>query len=276
MGDVRDRETTPGGFSAWAWAGLLLPLALIAALVGKGALGASSSVDASHQAPVVAVVDSGADLSHPALAGRLWTAADGSHGADFIDGDLDPTDVNGHGTNIAGIIAQGMPADARLMIVRVLDADNGGTLAGVAEGIRFAVAHGASVINLSLNTDTPDPGIEDALKLAAAKDVTVVAAAGNDHRDLGAAPSYPACSAQANVIAVGALDAAGRPAAFSNTGNCVRAWAPGVDISAAAAGGGEAAETGTSQAAAAVSARAAVALESNGSLSASSVAAAIA
>src|SRR5262249_38252298 len=120
---------------------------------------------------VVAVLDTGADMTHPDLQGALWTNpgeipgngidddhdgyVDDVHGADIVNHDGDPTDDEGHGTHVAGIIAAragngiggaGLAPDAKLMIVKVLDNHRGGTAAGLAEGIRYALAHGAKII----------------------------------------------------------------------------------------------------------------------------------
>ena len=64
------------------------------------------NVETGDPGTVVAVMDTGADLTHPDLVNQLWTnISDGSHGYDFVDSDSDPTDLSGHGTHVSGIIA---------------------------------------------------------------------------------------------------------------------------------------------------------------------------
>src|SRR5437763_15771207 len=133
----------------------------------------------------VAVIDSGVDLHHEDLAGQLVP------GHDFVDDDDDPQDAYGHGTHVAGIIGAiadnrrgiaGVAPGAKLMPVRVLDATGSGSLDNVVAGIRWAVAHGAKVLNLSLGEDTQSilgPSFGDALQEAWKAGAIPVVAAGN-------------------------------------------------------------------------------------------------
>src|SRR5215212_2392220 len=114
--------------------------------------------DAAHaittgEGVTVAVVDTGVQRSHEDLAGRLL------QGHDFVDGDDDPTDGDGHGTRVTGIIAAnannglgviGAAPAAKVLPVRVLDNNGSGSSEDVAKGIDYAVAQHAQVINLSL------------------------------------------------------------------------------------------------------------------------------
>lgn len=228
--------------------------------------GASAATSGRGVSPLIAVIDTGADLAHPALAGALWSnpgeqangqdddgngIVDDLHGRDFVDGDGNPTDEHGHGTHTAGVIAgSGVP----VMVLRALDASASGSESAVADAIAYAVEHGATVVNLSLNTDAQDPDLEAAIGAAADRGVTIVASAGNDGRNLDARPSFPICSGHDNVIGVAATDASGQAADFSATGSCVDRSAPGVDVAGPAIGGGTQSLTGTSQAAAQVTA----------------------
>lgn len=222
----------------------------------------------------VAIIDSGVDMNHADLAKNIWTnpreiagngvdddangLVDDVHGWDFVEGDADPTDANGHGTHVAGILAArgrnhiggtGVAQKAQVMVLRVLDHDNNGTTGNVAAALRYAVANGARVANLSLNTATPDPAVDAAIAEANAAGVLVIVSAGNDHQDLGATPSFPACSTSPNVIAVAATGRSGAMAPFSNFGpSCVDVAAPGVDIASTRLGGGYEARSGTSMA----------------------------
>lgn len=186
---------------------------------------------------VVAVLDTGVDLAHPDLAGRLV------EGIDLIDRDTPPDDPQGHGTLVAGIIAAvadngrgvtGVAPQARIMPIRVLDAEGRGTSDVVAEGIRHAVEQGVQVINLSLAEVKADQGIvevplvadsevQQAIVAAAAAGVVVVAAAGNDGR------SSTPYSRTSPVIVVGASTVEDTVWEESNVDERTL-FAPGVEI----------------------------------------------
>ncbi len=202
----------------------------------------------------VAVVDTGVDTLHTDLDASLWTNPgeiagngidddnngfiDDSRGWDFVSNDNDPMDLNGHGTHVAGTIAAenngsgqtGVAYGARIMPVRVLDAAGSGTYAAIANGVRYATANGARVINLSLGGGTGSPDLQAAIQDAAARGVVVVMAAGND----GAATvGYPAAYAASVGMAVGAVDLNGTMASFSNRAGSTPldyVTAPGVNI----------------------------------------------
>ena len=134
----------------------------------------------------VAVIDSGVDLHHEDLAAQLVP------GHDFVDGDDDPQDAYGHGTHVAGIVAAvagngkgiaGVAPGAEVMPIRVLDEHGSGSVENVVAGIRWATAHGAKVINLSLGEDTQallGPSFSSALREAWAAGAIPVVAAGNE------------------------------------------------------------------------------------------------
>lgn len=174
---------------------------------------------------VIAVVDSGVKLDHPAFSGRL------TPGYDFVNQDARADDDAGHGTHVAGIIAaamndgQGMaglcPA-CRLMPVKVLNAQSLGTWSQLAQGILYATDHGADIINLSLGATIPSQTLDAAVRYAQARDVIVVAAAGNHG---SSAPFYPA--ALDGVVAVAATDARDAHWARSATGDHLDFAAPG-------------------------------------------------
>jgi len=181
---------------------------------------------------VVAVIDTGIDLTHPDLAENLLSAPD----ADFVsDRDCSknrtcgPEDENGHGTHVAGIIAAvtnngtgvaGVAPDAKLLPVRVLDEEGNGT-GDIVAGIRYAADRGADVINMSLGYTS---GLGEALEQFGALDdiyeaieyawdrgSLVVVAAGNDTAPICAEPA----SAK-NVICVGATDSRDLISSYSN------------------------------------------------------------
>jgi type VII secretion-associated serine protease mycosin len=214
---------------------------------------------------LVAVIDSGVDATHPQLAGAVVA------GLDLLDtGGDGRLDCVGHGTAVASIIAgrprsgtalRGVAPAAGILPVRVserLDEETGGRaapLAEVASAVRRAAERGARVINLSLTTDRDDQALRDAVRYARARDVVVVAAAGNRH-DSGNPLPYPA--AYEGVVGVGAVQQDGSRVGTSQTGPHVDLVAPGADVTAAARGGGYARYTGTSFAAAFVAGAAAL------------------
>jgi subtilisin family serine protease len=245
----------------------------------------------------VAVVDSGTRLDHPDLAPNIWTnfgevpgngvdddhngLVDDVHGADLTTtaAQQDLSDANGHGTHVAGIIAAaadgrgvvGVAPKAKIMTVRVLNAQGAGTTGGLADGIRYAAANGARIVNLSLESDAPDPRVDEAIAAAAAANVLVVAAAGNDGRDLDSQPADPAAIPAPNLVGVAATtpeDGRGI-ASFSNYGQLtVPLAAPGEAILSTSNTGGYVDESGTSMAAPMVSGVAALMASANPRLTA--------
>ena len=209
---------------------------------------------------VIAIVDTGVDLTHPDLEPNLWTntaeaggavevdddlngKVDDIHGYDVSDKDGNPDDYNFHGTHVAGIAAAadentlgvaGVAPEAEIMAVRVLDGDGSGFSAEVSEGIEYAAENGADVINLSLSgpaNPNEDKLMSAAVNLAATEDAVVVVAAGNEGVDNDSEPSTPCTLPQANLICVAALNRDGELASFSNFGD------KSVDL--AAPGGGD-------------------------------------
>jgi serine protease len=157
---------------------------------------------------------------------------------DFVANNRYPLDRNGHGTFVAGVIGEstnnnvgltGLAYGASIMPVRVLDATGEGDEATIAKGIRYAVDHGAQVINLSLeflpsqvNSSSEIPEIVSAIAYAHRRGVVVVGAAGNDETDQIA---YPARAP--GVISVGATTRDGCLADYSNGGTSLDLVAPG-------------------------------------------------
>ncbi|MEQ1832605.1 MAG: S8 family serine peptidase [Candidatus Eisenbacteria bacterium] len=201
----------------------------------------------------VAILDSGIDRRHPLLRNAY------AGGIDLVDGDDDPSDVRdglnhdgdafidegfGHGTHVAGIIHLVAPG-AKLLAVRVLDSDGRGSLFDIATGVRWAVAHGAKVVNLSLGSLRTSDALSDALSEAEELGVIVIASAGNWGAETPV--EFPAKSS--HVAAVAAVDAQAAPAGFSSFGNNVALSAPGVGVRSTFPGGGYRLWSGTSMAA---------------------------
>ncbi|MEV8378400.1 type VII secretion-associated serine protease mycosin [Kribbella sp. NPDC056861] len=210
----------------------------------------------------VAVVDSGVDADHPQLRrkGKVLPGRDF-----YLVGKLPGNfDCVSHGTGVAGIIAadqipgigfQGVAPGARILPVRVSERETGdGGQAELidpqilAKGIRFAVDQGARVINLSMSGDQDQAPVRAAVAYAVAKDVVVVAAAGNRQSNApGGLPSYPA--QYPGVLGVGAIDNAGKRLGPSQVGPYVDLVAPGGGVLTATRHTGHAYSDGTSFAA---------------------------
>ncbi|WP_017317683.1 DUF5942 domain-containing protein [Mastigocladopsis repens] len=152
-------------------------------------------------------------------------------GYDFVNDTVEADDDNGHGTHVAGTIAQstnngygvaGIAYEAKLMPLKVLSDYGGGTVADIAEAIKFAADNGADVINMSLGGGGESQLMKDAIEYAHNKGVVVIAAAGNENQNSAAYPArYP------HVIGVAALGPDGEKAPYSNFGAGVDISAPG-------------------------------------------------
>jgi subtilisin family serine protease len=221
----------------------------------------------------VAVLDTGVDAAHAALAGRLLP------GFDFVDLDSDPAEVGshaqnptyGHGTHVAGLVALAAP-EAKIMPLRVLDVNGVGNVWVLAEALAFAMDpdgnpatnDGAQVINLSLSTIERSSLVKEVMKAAICNDGTqtqssgdlpcfsptgrgavIIDAAGNS---AGSRPEYPAGEGLNGSIAVGASTQFDSIAAFSNFGSWVNIAAPGEGILSSVPGGEYGTWSGTSMA----------------------------
>jgi subtilisin family serine protease len=203
---------------------------------------------------IIAIIDSGVDLYHPDLAGKII------QGWDFVNNDDSAQDDFGHGTHVAGIAAAvgnnstgiaGLDWSAKILPIKVLNSSGFGSALNISQGIIYAVDHGAKIINLSLGFTSNSALVADAVNYAYQHGVTIIASTGNSN----GAVTYPAALPQ--VIAVGAVDNNGTRWASSNFGPEVDLVAPGVNIySTNPSGYGT--RTGTSMAAAHVSGLAAL------------------
>ena len=171
-------------------------------------------------------------MQAPDLAGTAFTA-----GYDFINDDSHPNDNNGHGTHVAGTIAQttnnsygvaGMAFNCTLMPVKVLDYSGSGTAQSLADGLYWATDNGAQVINMSLGWSpgyNPGATVQNAIIYAYNHGVVLVASSGN----AGVSPvSYPAAYSQ--VIAVGATRYDDNLTYYSQYGSAQEVVAPGGDM----------------------------------------------
>ena len=204
--------------------------------------GGSSKVTVAILDTGVAYLTQGAFAQAPDLASTRFVA-----GYDFIWADDQPVDTDGHGTHIAGTIAQvtdnqagaaGMAFNVGIMPVKVLDTEwdeqNGApftaTLSVVAQGVRWAADHGAKVINMSLGADSGSSTLENALRHAVGQGAFVAIAAGNTGDDDNSA-EWPASYAKSieGVMSVAAVDYNLQRAPYSTHRDYVEIAAPGGD-----------------------------------------------
>jgi serine protease len=183
----------------------------------------------------VAVIDTGVACfdKGPFTRGTDLAGTRCEGGWNFVDDNAEPADDHGHGTHVAGTIAQttnngmgtaGLAYCATLMPIKVLSKQGFGTVANVAEGIRFAADNGAQVINMSLGGPIKSKILEDAVEHAVSKGVLIVAAAGNSGKKVGWPAAYP------GVVAVSATDDKDKIAWFSSRGPEIAVAAPGVGV----------------------------------------------
>lgn len=187
------------------------------------------SISRGDRRTLIAIVDSGVDINHPDLQGKIVDVYNGA------DGNKDVVDYVGHGTHVAGIAAAmtnnglgvaGVAPECGILAVKVASGNSSyPSTEGIANGIIWAADHGADVINLSLGSRRESEVITDAVKYALSKNVVVLAATGNDSARV---KSYPA--AVPGVIAVGSTDERDQRSSFSNYGDWVSVTAPGSNI----------------------------------------------
>jgi thermitase len=185
-------------------------------------------------AVTIAILDTGVSPV-PDLEGALLP------GVDLVNNDDDARDDNGHGTQVASVAAArvnngvgiaGVCGRCSVLPVKVLDANGSGSVATVAQGIAWAVDHGARIVNLSAAGPTDDAALDAAIENAVARGVTVVIAAGNAGSTDPAAGGYPAAAAS-SAIRVAGVDRAGALYSWSNHGPWVDVAAPGALATAA-------------------------------------------
>ena len=198
---------------------------------------------------VVAVLDTGVNITHKEFEGAIWKDSEGNPGFNAVNGGNDVSDSNGHGSNVAGIIAMrandfgyaGIAPKVKIMPVKV-SASISMTDAAILSGLNYAVENGADIINMSFGSTHISEGMATAYQRAAAKAV-LVGAAGNNGYDAAYIPQYPAaCTGVLGVMSYGSYRAEDRTnytidngelSSFSNfdkTGKYYQVAAPGVEI----------------------------------------------
>ncbi len=224
---------------------------------------------------LVAVIDTGIDYTHPDIIKNAWTNPgetgkdshgkdksknqidddgngyiDDVHGYNFSDAEkpyFDPIDDHGHGTHCSGTIGGyssngkgivGVNWNVKIVGVKFLDANGGGTAEGSIMAIDYATKVGAKVMSASWGGGGFSQALQDAIERANKAGAIFIAAAGNDSSDNDATASYPASFPLDNIISVAAIDNQGNLASFSNFGEkSVHLAAPGVNIYSSVLGG---------------------------------------
>lgn len=222
--------------------------------VADADIDAPEAWDIIREAPnvIVAVVDTGINLTHQDLVPNLWTNPNPTngdlHGANFVGGrgsfvSGDPTDDDGHGTHVAGTIGAvgnngtgvtGVAWRVKLMGVKVFPANANGSVSEIAAGVNYAIAKGAHIINASYGGEA-NTGFSQteltAIRSARDKGILFVAAAGNASSNMDISRFYPASHALDNVVTVGASTRRDEIATtFSNFGGAIDLYAPGEEI----------------------------------------------
>ena len=221
---------------------------------------------------VVAVIDTGADYTHPDLAANIWNnpnaGKDGFvgdfHGYDFANNDGNPMDDNGHGTHVAGTIGAvgnnglgvaGVNWAVSIMPLKFMTATGSGYLSDAIRAINYTTMErtqygvNVRVINASWGGGGFSAAMQSAIQAAGNAGILFVAAAGNDAANNDAVPHYPAGYNSTNVIAVAATDQNDRLASFSCYGaTTVDLAAPGVSIYSTVPGNRYGSLSGTSMA----------------------------
>ena len=169
------------------------------------------------------MIDTGVAAAHPRLRAHLVA------GWNVLTDTAAVQDDNGHGTQMAGIIARVHP-QARILPLKALDGEGIGAVSAVITAMDRAVAEHAQVILYSFGTEGKSQALLEAIQRAEKSGVVVVTAAGNDGQDLAHAPQYPAAFQAPNLLTVAASNAKQELADFSNYGALAQVAAPGVDV----------------------------------------------
>ncbi len=230
------------------------------------------TVKGSRNGPIVAVIDSGIDQSHPDLVANLWTnpretangrdddgndIVDDLHGYNTIDGSGNPNDDNHHGTHCAGTIAGvgnngtgvvGVNWEGQILAAKFLGANGKGSTANAVKAVGYATEKGARIQSHSWGSTGGwgNKALEDVMKSSPSLHIC---AAGNDGKDTDYNPQFPSCFTLDNIVSVAATDWNDQLADFSNFGAVsVDLAGPGVGIYSTVPGGGYQSMSGTSMA----------------------------
>lgn len=214
------------------------------------------AIAAGSGMPVVAVIDSGVDMTHSTLSNAIWTNTgeiagngidddnngyiDDVNGWDFVDNDKTPNDGDGHGTHVAGIVrgtSQNLfasPVESplmKIMPVRFLDNYGAGSTSNAIKAIYYAVNNGARILNNSWGGSSYSRALIEAIVYSYDRHTIFVAAAGNSSTNNDVSPMYPASYDVPNILSVAATTDTDSRAYFSNYGaTTVHVASPGVAI----------------------------------------------
>lgn len=254
---LRDGSSLAASPEAWGTGG---PDEVVAEAIAAGRAPAAPAGDG---AVIVAILDTGIDVSHPDLAANIWTNpgevpangidddhngfVDDVHGYDFVNRDGDPRDDLGHGTHCAGIVdatgtsgsaGAGIAWDAQLMAVKFMDRWGYGSTANAIAALNYATRMGARVVSCSWGGAHYSQSLADAIEAAGERGVLFVSSAGGASTDIDLYPHYPPSFPADNLIAVTAATDTGELASFANWGaTSVDLAAPGVQVLSTLPGG---------------------------------------
>lgn len=204
----------------------------------------------------IAVIDTGVDYNHEDLVKNIMVNeaekngepgidddgngyVDDVYGYDFGEDDSDPMDGHGHGTHCAGVIGashdgkgiMGVNANVQILAIKFLKDNGSGTLEGAIKAIEYAISRGVDIMSNSWGGSGNSQALKEMIIKARDAGIIFVAAAGNSRLNNDTAQVIPASYDVENIISVGALDAKGKKASFSNYGKkSVHVFAPGVKI----------------------------------------------
>ncbi len=259
-------------------------LAQVQSFVGLGlgltsapiqALNSWAILNSGATSNVVAVIDTGIDFNHSSFSHAIWTNPgeipgngidddhngyiDDVHGWNFVKNTNNPSDDEGHGTHVSGIVlgttqsiftTPTTDSNIRIMPLKFLDADGTGATSDAIKAIYYAANNGARVMNNSWGGGPYSMALAEAITYAYNKDIVFVVAAGNSGENNDASPSFPANYDMPNIVSVAATDDSDNKANFSNYGPAtVLLSSPGVRILSTYPGGVFAHMSGTSMAA---------------------------
>ena len=229
---------------------------------GPGEAGGEPNLPEANGLPVasneviVALIDTGVQISHPLILGRVaggWNFVDDN---DDVCGESNPMAAF-HATHICGIITNNSPDNVKVMPLKVFG-PNGAFTSDILKALTYAESNGAKVANMSFGSNSYNPALRDAI---AGSSMLIVAAVGNGRADLSAQPVYPASFGLGNTISVASLNEDKGFSFYSGySASIVDIAARGRDVESSAPGGGYARQSGTSMAAGFVSAAAALVL----------------